>query len=121
MFLSISFRDDVKGLFDFIITLPLGNLQVPTDVYQDPNCIFSWPKALLTVSLYLDMPLVRPRLTDHFGIALRQEEIDFAIPFLDEDIPLYVDPFLLWKSPSQQDNALHTAITNSSTSWDDLL
>ncbi len=39
--------------------------------------------------------------------------MDFAIPFLDEDIPLYLDPFLLWKSPSQQDNALHTAITNS--------
>lgn len=42
-----------------------------------------------------------------------QEEVDFGIPFLDEDIPLYVDPFLLWKSPSMQDNALHTALTNS--------
>ena len=26
---------------------------------------------------------------------------------------MYVDPFLLWKSPSQQDNALHSLITNS--------
>jgi len=34
-------------------------------------------------------------------------------PFLDEDIPLYLDPFLLWKSPSLQDNSLHTAIVNS--------
>ncbi|GGH88586.1 hypothetical protein JOD43_004254 [Pullulanibacillus pueri] len=59
------------------------------------------------------MGLVRPRLTDFYNISLTQEEVDFAIPFLDEDIPLYVDPFLLWKSPSMQDNSLHTAITNS--------
>src|SRR5438552_13574754 len=59
------------------------------------------------------MPLVRPRLTDHFGIAVAQEGADFAIPFLDEDIPLSLDPFLLWKSPSQQDNTLHTGLVNS--------
>jgi hypothetical protein len=59
------------------------------------------------------MPLVRPRLTDYHGILLSQAEADFAIPFLDEDIPLYLDPFLLWRSPSQQDNALHTALINS--------
>lgn len=40
-------------------------------------------------------------------------ELDFAIPFFDEDLPLYVDPFLLWKSPSFQDNALHGSILNS--------
>lgn len=57
--------------------------------------------------------LVRPRLIDHHGISLAQEEVDFAIPLLEEDIPLYIDPFLLWKSPSQQDNALHTTIINS--------
>ncbi len=59
------------------------------------------------------MPLVRPRLTDYYGVLLSQPQADFAIPFLDEDIPLYLDPFLLWRSPSQQDNALHTAIINS--------
>ena len=59
------------------------------------------------------MPIVRPRLTDYYGVASRQEDLDFAIPFLDEDIPLYVDPFLLWRSPSLQDNALHTAAVNS--------
>ena len=59
------------------------------------------------------MPIVRPRLTDYYGVLLSQAEADFAIPFLDEDIPLYLDPFLLWRSPSQQDNALHTAIINS--------
>lgn len=57
--------------------------------------------------------LIRPRLTDHFGIHKSQAELDFAIQFLDEDLPLYVDPFLLWKSPSLQDQALHTSITNS--------
>ena len=59
------------------------------------------------------MNLIRPRLTDFHGIHKSQSDIDFAIQFFDEDIPLYVDPFLLWKSPSQQDQALHTAITNS--------
>lgn len=56
------------------------------------------------------MVLIRPRLTDYYGITLAQEDADFAIPFFDEDIPLYVDPFLIWRSPSQQDMALHGAL-----------
>jgi len=52
-------------------------------------------------------PLVRPRLTEYHNILIPQAELDFAIPFLDEDIPLYLDPFLLWKSPSIQDKGLH--------------
>ncbi|WP_082792038.1 hypothetical protein [Sulfurovum riftiae] len=59
------------------------------------------------------MEIIRPRLTDHHGIHKSQADLDFAIQFFDEDLPLYVDPFLLWKSPSQQDNALHTTIINS--------
>ena len=59
------------------------------------------------------MALIRPRLTDYYGIYLPQAELNFAIPFLEEDIPLYVDPFLLWKSPSYQDRALHNSILNS--------
>lgn len=59
------------------------------------------------------MPLIRPRLNDFHKLPFTQEEVDFAIPFLDEDIPLFVDPFLLWKSPSMQDNSLHTALTNA--------
>lgn len=59
------------------------------------------------------MAIVRPRLNDFYELTFRQEEVDFAIPFIDEDIPLYVDPFLLWKINSQQDNALHTSIINS--------
>ncbi len=57
--------------------------------------------------------IIRPRLNDYYNLPLIQEEVDFAIPFLNEDIPLYLDPFLLWKSPSQQDNSLHISITNS--------
>lgn len=57
--------------------------------------------------------IVRPRLNDYHGIFLLQDKVDYAIPFLDEDIPLYVDPFLLWKSPSQMDNGLHATIIDS--------
>ena len=57
--------------------------------------------------------IVRPRLNDFHDLPFTQEQVDFAIPFLDEDIPLYLGPFLLWKSPSQQDNFLHTSIINS--------
>lgn len=57
--------------------------------------------------------IIRPRLTDHHGILLPQAELDFAIPFFDEDIPLYVDPFLLWRSPSQVDQGLHTSLINA--------
>lgn len=57
--------------------------------------------------------LIRPRLTDHHGIALAQTDVSFAIPFLDEDIPLYVDPFMLWRSPSQQDQMFHTGLINA--------
>lgn len=59
------------------------------------------------------MAIVKPRLNDYYNIPISQEEADFAIPLIEDDIPLYVDPFLLWKSPSLQDNSLHTAVTNS--------
>ncbi len=58
------------------------------------------------------MALIRPRLNDFYNLSFTQSEVDFAIPFLDEDIPLFVDPFLLWKSPSLQDNSLHTSLIN---------
>ena len=44
------------------------------------------------------MALVRPRLNDYYGLPFTQEEADFAIPFLDDDIPLYVDPFFFFGS-----------------------
>ena len=59
------------------------------------------------------MPLVSPRLTDFHGVHLPQADLAFAVPHFDEDIPLYLDPFLLWASPSQQDQALHTSLINA--------
>jgi hypothetical protein len=56
------------------------------------------------------MVLIRPRLTEHYGLSFSQASVPFAIPFLNEDLPLYVDPFLLWKSPSQQDYSLHSSM-----------
>ena len=32
--------------------------------------------------------IIRPRLNDFHNLPFTQEEVDFAIPFLDEDIPL---------------------------------
>lgn len=57
--------------------------------------------------------IIRPRLSDYYNVPLLQSEVDFAIPFIDEDLPLYVDPFLMWKSPSQMDNMLHAGIMQS--------
>lgn len=56
------------------------------------------------------MALIRPRFTEFHDVFVPQAELDFAIPFLDEDIPLYVDPFLLWRSPGLQDKGLHQFI-----------
>ena len=73
----------------------------------------SHPRKLSDTTQASTMALVRPRLTDHHNITLMQDEADFVIPFLDEDIPLCLDPFLLWKSPSYQDNSLYASISSS--------
>lgn len=57
--------------------------------------------------------LISPRLTDFHGVLQPQAELPFAIPHFNEDIPLYVDPFLLWASPSQPDQMAHTGIINA--------
>ncbi len=51
--------------------------------------------------------IVNPRLSDVFGLVIRQDEVDFVVPHLREDLPLYLDPFLLWKSEDQQYQQLH--------------
>lgn len=61
---------------------------------------------------YYKQSIIKPRLNDTFNLPFKQEDVDFAIPYIDEDLPFYLDPFLLWKSPSQQDNSLHTLIIN---------
>lgn len=57
--------------------------------------------------------ILRPRLNDYHKILLNQGRTDFFIPFLDEDLPLYVDPFLLWKSDISLDTSLHGALVDS--------
>jgi len=51
--------------------------------------------------------IVYPRLSDVFGLIIRQDEVDFVAPHLREDMPLYLDPFLLWKSDYPQCRPLH--------------
>jgi hypothetical protein len=36
--------------------------------------------------------------------------VDFVVPHLREDLPLYLDPFLLWKSDEPEYQALHAAL-----------
>jgi hypothetical protein len=47
------------------------------------------------------------RLIDAFGLTFTQDDVPFAIPHLEEDIPLYLDPFLLWSSADAEYRALH--------------
>ncbi|WP_103965010.1 hypothetical protein [Nonomuraea solani] len=52
--------------------------------------------------------IFNPRLSDVFGLVIRQDEVDFVVPHLREDLPLYLDPFLLWKSGDPEYRRLHT-------------
>lgn len=61
----------------------------------------------------MDDLILRPRLNDFHKILLNQDRTDFFIPFLDEDFPLYVDPFLLWKSDASLDASLHGTLVES--------
>ncbi len=89
-----------------------SNLAIAVASRQNPGDLTYQELRGPTGSRYLnmDMALVRPRLTEFHGIDVAQTNVDFAIPFLEEDLPLYVDPFLLWKSPSLQDQSLHGAM-----------
>lgn len=61
----------------------------------------------------MDDLILRPHLNDYHKILLNQDRTDFFIPFLDEDLPLYVDPFLLWKSDASLDSSLHGSLVDS--------
>jgi len=54
--------------------------------------------------------IVNPRLSDVFGLVIRQDEVDFVVPHLREDLPLYLDPFLLWKSDDPEYRRLHAGL-----------
>lgn len=54
--------------------------------------------------------VANPRLIDVFGADFSQDDVGFAIPRLHSDIPLYVDPFLLWISDNPAYRALHEEV-----------
>lgn len=62
------------------------------------------------VPVHPGVGLVNPRLSDLLGLVIRQDEVDFVVPHLREDLPLYVDPFLLWKSDDPEQRQLHNAL-----------
>jgi hypothetical protein len=53
---------------------------------------------------------INPRLSDVFGLVIRQDEVDFVVPHLREDLPLYIDPFLLWKSDRSDYQEQHAVL-----------
>src|SRR6476620_4934035 len=56
--------------------------------------------------------VARPRLSDAFDLAIPQSTVPFAIPYLHEDRPFCLDPFLLWNSGEPVYQALHKKIEN---------
>jgi hypothetical protein len=53
---------------------------------------------------------VNPRLIDYFRLGFTQDDVDFAIPHLQEDLSLSLDPFLLWKSGREDYQRLHSQL-----------
>lgn len=49
-------------------------------------------------------------LHDFFGIDLNQRHVDFVIPRLDQDLPLCIDPFLLYKSRREDLQSAHKTL-----------
>lgn len=52
----------------------------------------------------------RPRLSDWYDLPLDEQKLDFVIPRLREDIPLNLDPFLLFNSDNSTYHGLHQRI-----------
>lgn len=48
-----------------------------------------------------------PRLTDAFDLRFSQKDVPFLIPHLREDLPLGIDPFLLWNSEKAEWASIH--------------
>ncbi len=49
-------------------------------------------------------------LNEAFNLPFKQSEVDFLIPNLNEDLNLYVDPFLFYKSSNPRFQAVHATI-----------
>lgn len=54
--------------------------------------------------------IVNPRLSDVLGLVIHQDEVDFTVPHLHEDLPLALDPFLFWKSDQEDYRELHAVL-----------
>lgn len=54
--------------------------------------------------------MMNRRLIDAFDLGFTQDSVPFAIPHLEEDIPLYLDPFLLWSSGNEAYRVLHSQL-----------
>lgn len=54
--------------------------------------------------------MLNPRLNDAFGLPFSQDDVPFLIPHLREDLPLCIDPFLLWNSDIQGWKELHNQL-----------
>lgn len=52
------------------------------------------------------------RLSDAFGLTFTQSEVDFVIPDLTVDLPLAIDPFLLFKSRDEALRELHSHLVS---------
>jgi hypothetical protein len=55
--------------------------------------------------------VVNPRLTDDFDLPFTQADVPFAIP-READLPLCIDPFLLWSSSDAHVKGLHGAFAS---------
>ena len=49
-------------------------------------------------------------LNKAFGLPFKQSEVDFVIPNLAEDLQLYVDPFLFYKSQNPEFQGVHALL-----------
>jgi hypothetical protein len=53
-----------------------------------------------------------PTFSEAFGVAISQSEADFVVPDLATDIPVCIDPFLLFKSRDPYFRELHEQLLN---------
>lgn len=55
------------------------------------------------------------RLPEAFNLSFTQSEVDFVVPDLATDLPLCIDPFLLYKSKDPVLRNLHERLLGIST------
>jgi hypothetical protein len=60
-------------------------------------------------------------LNEVFKLPLHQSEVDFLIPNLNEDLNLYVDPYLFYKSPNPSLQEVHSVFHNFFSTAIDLI